>query len=111
MVIPVTWHASAPRHPARVELASIVVRKVTTRRNAPMNALPVHSVALVVSAKWKGIVRETARPSQLTNAVTAARKVGWCSTMLPQVVISSYKKLQVISRRNVKTHTPSIGLA
>lgn len=75
-VTPVTWHASVPRHPARAEeVASIVARKVTTNRNVPMNALPVPSVELVVSARSRGIVREIAQLSHPRNAITAEKKV------------------------------------
>lgn len=41
-----------------------------------MNGLLVHSTALVVCAKWKGIRRGTAQLNQRTNAVTAAKRVG-----------------------------------
>jgi hypothetical protein len=62
-VTSVTWHERVPLHLAQVEAASIAARKVITKRSVLMNASPVHSRGLVVSAKWKGMLQKTAPPS------------------------------------------------
>ena len=93
---PVTWHASVPQHPAPAALASTVARKVTTKLNVPMNALPVHSRALVVFAKRQGMLLESVRRSRLQNAITAQKRVS-CSV--------SFSFCDAMSLHEISGHT------